>query len=324
MIDRPDAPTTAALLAERIPELVRDLLGEPTDRRRDEWRFGRKGSLSVMVAGPKRGAWHDHEAGEGGDALALIAHVHRKPMSAAYGWALAWLGIAAGIEPHPAPRPAPSPPQSPRDASPATTVDLAKRIWREAILGHATGSLVPRYFEARGLRWESGVEGVIRFHPHAWRNAAFGPVGPAMVGLMTDVESGEPCGIHLTYLRADGGGQAAGERVKVMLGRAGCIRLTPDTEVTAGLGLAEGIETSLSVMQAFGWRPVWAATSAGAIARFPLLPGLDALTVFADADEAGLTAARRCTERWANAGREAQIAVPPSGDFNDLLREHAA
>jgi hypothetical protein len=87
--------------------------------------------------------------------------------------------------------------------------------------------------------------------------------------------------------------------------------------------LAEGIETSLSVMQRFGWRPLWAATSAGAIARFPLLPGLDALTVFADADDAGLAAARRCAERWADAGREAHIAAPPGGDFNDILKRES-
>lgn len=320
MIARPDAPTVAALLAERMTELARDLLGEPTDRRRDEQRFGRKGSLSVMVAGPKRGAWHDHEAGEGGDALALAAHVRREPMGAAYGWALAWLGIGRGREPRPMPRAVPAQPESPREASPATTLELARRIWGEAF--PAAGTPVATYLAARGLALPSGAP--LRSHPRAWRNAAFGPAGPAMVALMSDPETGEPCGAHVTYLRPDGSGKAGGERVKVMLGRAGCIRLTPDAEVTVGLGLAEGIETSLSVMQAFGWRPVWAATSAGAIARFPLLSGLDALTVFADADEAGLAAARRCAERWADAGREAHIAAPPSGDFNDHLHRKRA
>jgi putative DNA primase/helicase len=323
MTGRPDAPAVAALLAERTPELARDLLGEPNRAlsRRDEWRFGRNGSLSVMTGGPKRGAWHDHEAGTGGDALGLVAHARREPMGVAYGWALAWLGIAGGGEPRPAPRPAPAPPESPREVPPPATLDLARRIWREAIPGDALRSLLPRYLEARGLRWEPGIAGVIRFHPRAWRNAAFGPAGPAMVALMTDPETEEPCGTHVTYLRSDGGGKAEGERAKIMLGVAGCIRLVPDAEVTLGLGVAEGIETALSMMQGFNWRPVWAATSAGGIARFPVLSGICSLTIFADCDGAGAKAARICAERWSAAGREARICSPPHNDFNDLMRE---
>ncbi|NKE45149.1 hypothetical protein HB662_10190 [Roseomonas frigidaquae] len=320
MTGQPNASAVAVMLAERMPDLVSDVIGEPSQRGREEWRFRRKGSLAVVVAGPKRGAWQDHEAGEGGDALALVAHARREPMGAAYGWALAWLGIARSGEPRPTPRPVPAPPESPREASPSTTLDLARRIWGEAVV--AAGTPVETYLAARGLALPDGAP--LRFHHRAWRNAAFGPAGPAMVALMTDAETGEPCGAHVTYLRPDGGGKAAGERVKVMLGRVGCIRLTPDPEVTMGLGLAEGIETSISVMQGFGWRPIWAATSAGAIARFPLLRGLDALTVFADADDSGLAAARRCAERWASAGREAHIAAPPSGDFNDVLNRKRA
>ncbi len=177
---------------------------------------------------------------------------------------------------------------------PPATLDLARRIWCEA--APAAGTAVATYLAARGLALPDGAP--LRFHPRAWRNAASGPAGPAMVALMSDPETGEPCGTHVT--------------------------LTPDAEVTAGLGLAEGMETSRSVMLAFGWRPVWAATSAGAIARFPLLPGLDASTVFADADEAGLAAARRCAERWADAGRDSHIATPPSGDFNDHMHRRRA
>lgn len=116
MTRRPDAPAVATLLAERMPELARDLLGKPNRAlsRRDEWRSGRNGSLSVMAGDPKRDAWHDHEACTGGDVLGLVVHACREPIDAAYGWALAWLGIAGGRYPSPAPRPTPAPPQSPR------------------------------------------------------------------------------------------------------------------------------------------------------------------------------------------------------------------
>lgn len=319
-MSRPDAPTVAAMLAERMPELVRDLAGEPSHRGRETWRFRARGSLAVEMAGAKRGAWYDHEAGEGGDALALVAHLRRETMGAAYGWALAWLGMDGEDRPRRALEARQRPPEAPPAASPPATLDLARDLWREAT--PAAGTLVETYLQSRGLQIEPDAP--LRFHPNAWRNAAFGPRGPAMVALMSDPASAEPCGVHVTYLRADGSGKAEGERTKIMLGRAGCIRLVPDEEVTLGLGLAEGIETSLAVMQGFDWRPVWAATSAGAIARFPLLPGIGALTIFADPDGAGMRAAEDCAQRWADAGREARLCTPPAGDFNDVIRSRAA
>jgi hypothetical protein len=48
-------------LAERAGELAEHLLGEPSWRGRAEWRWGRKGSFSLAVSGPKRGQWFDHE-----------------------------------------------------------------------------------------------------------------------------------------------------------------------------------------------------------------------------------------------------------------------
>ncbi len=75
-------------------------------------------------------------------------------------------------------------------------------------------------------------------------------------------------------------------------------------------------------MQATGWRPIWAACSAGAIARFPVLPGIESLTIFADADDkgAGLEAAWNCAERWRAARREVTIQCPPAGtDWHDVL-----
>ena len=49
-----------------------------------------------------------------------------------------------------------------------------------------------------------------------------------------------------------------GSNPKRMLGRAAgaAIKLSADADVTMGLGIAEGIETALSILSA-GWRPVW-------------------------------------------------------------------
>jgi hypothetical protein len=299
---------------------------EPTGRHGDELRFRGKGSLAVVVRGPKRGQWFDYEADEGGDALGLVAHLHRCRIREARLWALDWLGIVPGIGRTLA-LAKPLPPfRSPRAAEPASTHArrlAAERLWTEAV--EAAGTPVVRYLASRGLHLPTDAP--IRFHPACPRTGEDGFERlPAMVALMTDPASGKPCGVHRSFLAADGSGKAEG-KAKMMLGGAGVVRLVPDAEVGTSLGLAEGIETSLAVMQGFGWRPVWAAASAGGIARFPVLPGIEALTIFADADDggAGMRAAEACGERWSAMARLVTLYEAPAGmDFDDAARGGAA
>ena len=122
---------------------------------------------------------------------------------------------------------------------------------------------------------------------------------------MTDPLAGEPTGVHRTFLAKD-----ATKIERKMLGRQGVIRLSSDEEVTLGLGLTEGIEDGLAVLLS-GWAPVWCATSAGAIERFPVLGGVESLTIFADDDGPGMRAACACAETWIEAGCEATILPPP-------------
>ncbi|MGG5886119.1 DUF7146 domain-containing protein [Falsiroseomonas sp. HC035] len=305
-------------LADRMRELARDLIGtDATTKGRDELRFGRRGSLSIEVAGPKRGSWYDHEAALGGDPLGLVAHLNRTSMRDAYTWAQGWLGQdhgAAYRQDARRPVEASEAPPDP-DARKRWSLKTAQALWHEA--GDATDTPIEAYLGTRGLTLPHDAP--LRFHPRAWRANRNGPAGPAMVAQMTVPETSEPCGVHVTYLRPDGLGKADGEDQKVMLGHVGVIRLVPDEDVTHGLGLAEGIETALAVMQQGGWRPVWAATSAGAVRRFPVLLGIETLTLFADTDGPGLAAARECGQRWAAAGRDARLLAPPAGDWHDAL-----
>lgn len=61
--------------ASLIEPVARQLLGEPNRRlsSKAELRFSSHGSLSVEIAGTKKGQWFDHEASEGGGVLDLIA-----------------------------------------------------------------------------------------------------------------------------------------------------------------------------------------------------------------------------------------------------------
>ena len=79
--------------------------------------------------------------------------------------------------------------------------------------------------------------------------------------------------------------------------------------MTTGLGIVEGVEDGLAVLLS-GWGPIWVATSAGGIKRFPVLPGIECLTIFADPDAIGTESAEACAARWVAAGREACISLP--------------
>ena len=98
----------------------------------------------------------------------------------------------------------------------------------------------------------------------------------------------------------------------------GVIRLWPDECVTQGLAVAEGIETALCAAHAF--TPVWSTIDAGNLAALPILSGIDALTIFADADAAGERAAAACATRWATVAEVAVITPKRHGaDIADLV-----
>jgi hypothetical protein len=126
-------------------------------------------------------------------------------------------------------------------------------------------------------------------------------------------------GIHRTALTPQGG--KVGRK---MLGAArdAAIMLDPDENVTAGLSIAEGIESALAGRE-LGWRPVWALGSAGAIGRFPVLSGIECLTLLAETDDSGANAkaVQEVGTRWLRAGREVLVVKPEcAGDMNDVLR----
>jgi putative DNA primase/helicase len=89
-------------------------------------------------------------------------------------------------------------------------------------------------------------------------------------------------------------------------------------EPAMGLVLCEGVETGLALFQR-ELRPIWACGAAGTLANFPLLGGLEALTISADADMPGQHAAEELAKRWRIAEREVRIVPPEAGNWADRL-----
>jgi hypothetical protein len=177
-----------------------------------------------------------------------------------------------------------------RDDDEPARIRTALQRWEHA--GPIAGTLAEKYLASRGLTYNGDA---IRYRAN----------DRTMVALMTDIFTAEPTGVHCTYLDQDG------RKIKRrMRGRAGgaVVRLSDDADVHSGLGIAEGIETSLAT----GFTPIWACLSAGTMAAFPVLAGIDCLTIFADNDASGtgIAAAKTCAERWHAANREAVIRIP--------------
>lgn len=167
------------------------------------------------------------------------------------------------------------------------------------------------------------ADGDLRWHPSV-KHGPSSYTGPALVALITDALTGKPLSLHRTWITATGKADVDPPRL-VLSGHAtkgGVIRLWPDDCVTDGLAIGEGIETCLSLAHAF--TPTWATIDAGHLADFPVLAGVEVLTIARDNDQAGIKAAQECTARWVDAGRTVRVTRQVANDFNDILTRAAA
>lgn len=218
------------------------------------------------------------------------------------------------------PRHRPGPlPRRIADPVPAKTLSgFGKALWQACrpLAGPALA-----YLQARSCVIPP-QHGHLRYHPELGHPPS-GIAAPALVALVTDAITGAPLTLHRTWICADGR-KAALEPARMLLAghrkAGGVVRLWPDEDVSSSLGIAEGIETALSLAHAFD--PVWACIDAGNMAALPVLPGISTLLVACDNDPAGIEAANGCGQRWSSAGRSVYIAMPgqQGQDMNDLAQ----
>src|SRR5262249_47381718 len=150
----------------------------------------------------------------------------------------------------------------------------------------AKGTWVERYFEGRRLKLPD--DDVVRFNPKTpWRDTDDRLTHvPCMIAPLRDIHSDQIVGVHRTRLIEKDGKIVRGERRMLGIAQNAAIKIDPDEMVEQGLVIAEGIETALTHRQEHGLRPIWALGSAGAIQTFPVLAGLDGLTILCENDGA--------------------------------------
>ena len=210
------------------------------------------------------------------------------------------------------------PPGGSGTAAQADRIRLARELWGKC--RDLIGSPAERYLNLRGLI--GPFPPTLAFLPKCLHTPS-GRRLPCLLGGVALWPSRSVTAVHRTYLEGNGEGKAKVEPAKMTLGPVGggAVRLAAAGE---RLGVAEGIETSLSAQQATGI-PTWAALSAGGIENLvlPDLPLASQVIIFADHDRCGLEAADKAASLWTVQGRLVRIVKPPlpGQDFNDLLME---
>lgn len=308
-------PRDVAMRArEHAADIVLELLGPPLARGRVEWRWGKKGSLAVIVGGEKAGFWFDHESGQGGAILELISRELGTDRLHAISWAADRLGlkyrsshsneniVQAPINENIA-APAPAKAQS----SPAKTTitydraafarSTAEEIWQKAMPAHADHPyLVTKCVLPHDLRCDRSGNLIVPLRD--------------IDGLLHTIERIAPDGKK----RFLSGGAKADHFATI----------GPSPSPSSPILICEGWATGASLYEATGLAVI-AAMDAGNMVRVaPIIRERfpEALiTIVADNDEKpdrainpGLLAAKR-----AATAIDAQLAVPPQqGDANDL------
>jgi putative DNA primase/helicase len=144
-----------------------------------------------------------------------------------------------------------------------------------------------------------------------------------MIALVRDILSDTPVAIHRTALTTENPPQRI-SRLSLGPTGGGAIKISPQADVSHGLMIGEGVETVLAASRQFQFRPVWSMIDKNGVAKFPILAGIECVTLAVDNGRSGdgQRAAGECVKRLIKAGVEC-IEIKPNlhKDINDLLRQ---
>lgn len=321
------APIKAAdlrpALAAAAAELAQFLLGQPNRNfsTQRELRFGKGGSLAVVIRGPKTGLWRDHATGMGGDMFALIQRERHCTFPEAINFGAEFLGTYTPVI---CSLTAPVIYDDRQEVEQRKAI--ARQIWDAAspFFGSPAEAYLRNRLSHLHVAIPPRIDEALKFHPGVQIGSE---IYAAMVSAITDIRTDELLGVHLTAISVNGFAiKLEGKTLRRIWGtkKGGAIKLTPDDEVHRSILVGEGIETVLSAMAITDFHG-WSLIDAGNLKHFPLLTGIETLAIAVDADEAGRDAANTLTNRWLQGRREIfQVEAAEAGmDLNDVIRSAA-
>jgi putative DNA primase/helicase len=212
---------------------------------------------------------------------------------------------------------------SPRSTDPERARQASGGLWSGAVPIHSDQAA--HYLTSRGI--PGPYPSALRFCAAAWETDTRRRL-PAMLALVT-APDGSPANVHRTFLENGRKAQIPAPR-KMMLGdvaEGSAIRLGTHDGV---LGVAEGIETALTVTRLFGIT-CWSAVDEGKLAKFAIPADVRELHVFGDNDlnfvgqAAAYTLAKRASlMRDGPAVVTVRIPDQPGADWADTTNLRSA
>jgi hypothetical protein len=316
-----------AALREHVLELVTQLEAEhgagrepnPRASSRKEIRFGKKGSLAVVVAGENKGRITDHEEESRGEApLRYIARMKGLDEHSALLWSKDWLVengyLSAATK---AAKHAPKPKSGPAAESGTRDSTKAAKVWGEA--RSIEDTLAERYLrEKRGFGDGPLPVDNLRLHPGIWAEER---TWPALLAAAFD-EKGQIARIVAVLLDRGTADKAPVGTQKLTFGRGAAeypVKFDANLPSADPLLLTEGPEDAIAIWSAFAGNR-HAAASLGAVNLSKAKITGD-VVVCGDNDSVGYEKALVAAKALAARGCQVAIAFPPSGikDFNDLF-----
>lgn len=281
------------------------LLGEPSSRSPAALRWGRKYGLIVNTSGAHAGTYHDFSSGEHGDLIDLVMRETGQTFVAAQAWLHAFSSAGSWLLP----------------AHRQPIVANSSKRWSNAAQSlwdygePLAGTIAETYLRSRACYIPAAHD--LRFL------TGDDKYPPAIVSRVTDFFTCDPITLHFTRIHPESGKIGA----KFLAGHqkhGGVIRLLPIAGAGTALGVAEGLETALSVF-CNGGHVTWAALDAGNLGSLPVNPCHSELYIWADNDPAGREGATKLADRYTMSGRSVRILLPQTegADWNDVARGNA-
>ncbi len=325
-----DAKDIESRLKEQAETVVEHLLGQRNQHASSgtDWRYGKKGSLSVKVGGERAGQWHHFETGEGGNLLSLIQQELKLDFKEAlrYGANLVGGGRFVSV-PHTTSQSSSLPKKSEKQKDQWKDQEV-QRYFKEAL--PIEGSLAERYLtEHRGIVDARGT--TLRFHPKLYSHQKTHL--PGLVAFAMD-EQGRPTGMQAIYLDEHTGdkrhdlpvgkrsfGHIGGSHITISEGRGG------ERNTDKISFIAEGVETALSIRDAAPGHQVIATLSKSNFKNVDPNHLAKIVLLCMDNDSAGTIKHGKVVsdaiDRLEKAGKEVFITIPKKegADFNDILKQ---
>jgi CHC2 zinc finger len=265
------------------------------------------GGVDRFSINVKKRVWNCRQCSLGGDPIALVMHVE------GCSFAEAVERLTGGAW-RPSERKRPIPTSD--SGGPAREISKARQRWSEGV--DPRGTIVEKYLLGRGLELSDDIASeVVRLHRDCpWKSDDGSLVYvPVMLAVMRSIKTDEIMAVSRRRLTPEGAKVGKPRFLGVASGAA--IKLDADTPLLSGLCICEGAETGIAGRM-LGLKPMWCLGSKDAIKAFPILGGVDCLTILAEPDAEA--AVEQCARRWYEAGREVIINRSRIGkDLADAL-----